>query len=219
MSLTKVTRTVVDSISSFFNINNTTGAVTSIVPDLISSNTTLYPSFACRAWVNFDGTVGADVTGTYSQSAFTITVTISNHNYIQGHSVRLTFQNGTASAEIFTVASIVNSNAFTVTSATSRTTSGDCTATRRLIRGGGNIHSVTYNGTGDYSVNFTTAMPDTNYAESIGIGSPSPNVTAASVIAEMRSDGSKTASSIRFTVIIIGSNVKSDEAISLMVFR
>ena len=62
-------------------------------------------------------------------------------------------------------------------------------------------------------------MPDTNYAESIGIGSPSPNITAGTVIAEMRSDGSKTASSIRFTVIVIGSNTKVDEAISLMVFR
>lgn len=49
MSLTKVTRTVVDSISSFFGINNTTGAITSVVPDLMPSNSTLYPSFACRA--------------------------------------------------------------------------------------------------------------------------------------------------------------------------
>ena len=158
MSLTKITRTVVDSISSFFNINNTTGAVTSIVPDLIGSNTTLYPSFACRAWVNFDGT--RDSTGA------------SNTNN-----------------------------------------------TNRFIRGSGNVASVLRNGTGDYTITFTIAMPDTNYAESIGIGSPSPNITAGTVIAEMRSDGSKTASSIRFTVIVIGSNTKVDEAISLMVFR
>lgn len=164
MSLTRVTRTVVDSISSFFNINNTTGAVTSVIPDLMPSNSTLYPSFACRAWVNFNGTVGADITGTYSQSAFTITVSISNHNYIQGHSVRLTFQSGTASAEIFTVTSIVDSNTFTVTSVTSRTTSGNCTATRRLIRGSGNVSNVSYNGTGDYTVNFTTALPDVDYS-------------------------------------------------------
>ena len=32
------------------------------------------------------------------------------------------------------------------------------------IRGSMNVSSVTDNGTGDYTVNLTTAMPDTNYA-------------------------------------------------------
>jgi hypothetical protein len=32
------------------------------------------------------------------------------------------------------------------------------------IRGSGNVSSITDNGTGDYTVNFTTAMSDTNYA-------------------------------------------------------
>jgi hypothetical protein len=32
------------------------------------------------------------------------------------------------------------------------------------IRGSANVSSITDNGTGDYTVNFTTAMPDTNYA-------------------------------------------------------
>ena len=32
------------------------------------------------------------------------------------------------------------------------------------IRGSGNVSSITDNGTGEYTVNFTTAMPDTNYA-------------------------------------------------------
>ncbi len=31
------------------------------------------------------------------------------------------------------------------------------------IRGSGNVSSITDNGTGDYTVNFTTAMPDANY--------------------------------------------------------
>ena len=31
------------------------------------------------------------------------------------------------------------------------------------IRASGNVTSITDNGTGDYTVNFTTAMPDTNY--------------------------------------------------------
>lgn len=39
------------------------------------------------------------------------------------------------------------------------------------IRSSGNVSSITDNGTGDYTVNFTTAMPDTNYTVVTG-GSP-----------------------------------------------
>jgi hypothetical protein len=35
------------------------------------------------------------------------------------------------------------------------------------IRASGNVSSITDNGTGDYTVNFTTAMPDTNYCATI----------------------------------------------------
>ena len=31
------------------------------------------------------------------------------------------------------------------------------------IRGSGNVTSITDNGTGDYTINFTNAMPDANY--------------------------------------------------------
>jgi hypothetical protein len=37
------------------------------------------------------------------------------------------------------------------------------------IRASGNVSSITDNGTGDYTVNFTTAMPDANYAFVTGI--------------------------------------------------
>jgi hypothetical protein len=37
------------------------------------------------------------------------------------------------------------------------------------IRASGNVSSITDNGTGDYIVNFTTAMPDANYATQIGV--------------------------------------------------
>ena len=36
------------------------------------------------------------------------------------------------------------------------------------IRASGNVSSITDNGTGDYTVNFTTAMPDTNYSTCFG---------------------------------------------------
>ena len=46
------------------------------------------------------------------------------------------------------------------------------------IRGSGNVSSITDNGTGDYTVNFTNAMPDANYGIILGSGPPngvSPN--------------------------------------------
>lgn len=38
------------------------------------------------------------------------------------------------------------------------------------IRGSGNVSSITDNSTGNYTVNFTTAMPDANYSWAISAG-------------------------------------------------
>jgi hypothetical protein len=38
------------------------------------------------------------------------------------------------------------------------------------IRGSGNVSSITDNGTGDYTVNFTTALPDANYSVAATVG-------------------------------------------------
>ena len=40
------------------------------------------------------------------------------------------------------------------------------------IRNSGNVSSVTDNGTGDYTINFSTAMVDTDYATMIGCSAP-----------------------------------------------
>jgi hypothetical protein len=54
------------------------------------------------------------------------------------------------------------------------------------IRASGNVSSITDNGTGEYTINFTTAMPDTNYSPVFsgelmtvyGLGSVNPTTTA-----------------------------------------
>jgi hypothetical protein len=43
------------------------------------------------------------------------------------------------------------------------------------IRASGNVSSITDNGTGNYKVNFTTAMPDANYA-TVGSGNRSADI-------------------------------------------
>ena len=84
----------IDSLRFYTNGTNerfrisSTGAQSSVIP----GGSTLYPSFDCRAWVNFNGS-------------------------------------GTVA-----------------------------------IRASGNVSSITDNGTGDYTVNFTTAMADANYS-------------------------------------------------------
>jgi hypothetical protein len=70
------------------------------------------PIYACRAWVNFDGT--KDTTGAASTSN-----------------------------------------------------------TNRQIRASGNVTSVLRNGAGDYTITFTTAMPDANYSAVSSVGAVS----------------------------------------------
>ena len=49
-------------------------------------------------------------------------------------------------------------------------TGGFCT-----IRGSGNVTTVADNGTGDYTVNFTTALPDVNFCAQYSIGALDSN--------------------------------------------
>jgi hypothetical protein len=122
------------------------------------------PLYACRAWVNFNGTANTNLTGTYSQSGTTVTVTATAHGLIVGSSINADITSGTGVDGIYTVTAITDANTFTYTAGTSLTTSGNITLLRNTIRGSGNVSSITDGGVGIYTVNFTTAMPDANYS-------------------------------------------------------
>lgn len=62
------------------------------------------------------------------------------------------------------------------------------------IRASFNVTSITDNGTGDYTVNFTTAMPDANYAISVGRANQASNSNCNTNIGYV---SSPTASSFR----------------------
>jgi len=66
------------------------------------------------------------------------------------------------------------------------------------INASGNVTSVTRNGAGDYTVNFTTAMPDANYSVSVGV------VSSSSINQIMGTVGSQLAGSYRFTTVNAG---------------
>jgi hypothetical protein len=121
-------------------------------------------AYGCRAWVNFNGTANSNLSGTYSQSGTTVTVTATAHGLLAGSSINVDATSGTAVDGIYTVTTVTDANTFTYTAGTSLTTSGNITLLRNTIRASGNVSSITDNGTGDYTVNFTTAMVDANYS-------------------------------------------------------
>jgi hypothetical protein len=60
------------------------------------------------------------------------------------------------------------------------------------IRASGNVSSITDNGTGDYTVNFTTAMADANYATGTNYGN-----TAGSVVTKLSDATVPTITAVR----------------------
>jgi hypothetical protein len=74
------------------------------------------------------------------------------------------------------------------------------------IRGSGNVTSITDNGTGDYTVNFTTAMSDANYSFLI---TPTSSTTAANGHS-IRALTTIATTSIRFIISNSGAVVDVD---------
>ena len=65
------------------------------------------------------------------------------------------------------------------------------------IRASGNVSSITDNGTGDYTVNFTTAMPDVNYCANVTIIPSSSNNGLGRQIGYVYSTGTILTTSVR----------------------
>ena len=84
------------------------------------------------------------------------------------------------------------------------------------IRAAGNVSSVTDNGAGDYTVNFTTAMPDANYA---GVVSAS-NEASAYPITRIHDDVSVLSTSCRLVPMRNTSGINIDTPyVSFIVIR
>lgn len=172
---------IVTNGASRFRIE-ATGQIKAVYESTLGTdyNTTLDNGYLCRAWVNFDGT-SSNLTGTYSRTGTTITVSITSHGLTTGQSVYLDFTTGTGTDGIYIV-TVVNANSYTVTDSVSGSTSGNVTQFR-YIRASGNVSSITDNGTGDYTVNFTTALPDANYgyAATTGLSTTGANNMAVMI--------------------------------------
>ena len=92
------------------------------------------------------------------------------------------------------------------------------------IRASGNVSSITDNGVGDYTVNFTTAMPDANYS-AVATAGPTGNSTSTYISGINISNGVSTAytmttGQIRLHTLAIGQNAGADPLISTVsIFR
>jgi phage-related protein len=94
---------------------------------------------------------GFTKTGTYSQSATTVTITISNHGLAIGDVVTIDYTSGSATDGDFAIATTADDNTFTVTAASSATNSGNV--------------SVTLSGAGKYVCqSWTKTIPYNNRA-------------------------------------------------------
>ena len=79
------------------------------------------------------------------------------------------------------------------------------------IRASGNVSSITDNGTGDYTVNFSTAMPDANYAAVHGAGTTGGNDALVGFIQGPHSgSGAPTTSTYRFRITDVNFTTTTD---------
>lgn len=93
------------------------------------------------------------------------------------------------------------------------------------IRGSGNVSSITDNGTGNYIVNFATAMPDTNYSMS-GSTEPTAGSDRLMVVSEPTSGlGTiRTTTQLKFLTGGSGASTSSGyvsdcPTVSILIFR
>ena len=87
--------------------------------------------------------------------------------------------------------------------------------TTGTIRSSGNVSSITDNGTGDYTINFTTAMPDANYS-SVGTAGGSDSMTSAM---STNYDAAQTTTALRVVVYDYNGTRRDYAHVSIAVFR
>jgi hypothetical protein len=84
------------------------------------------------------------------------------------------------------------------------------------ISASGNVTSVTRNGVGDYTINFTTAMPDANYALS---GMAGNTTTALVCVSQPQASFARTTSAVRVQTTFVNASLTDPTFVSVVIFR
>ena len=128
------------------------------------------PIYGVRAWAKLNPYVGAIrtgayKTGNYSRTLTETTVTIVGHGLKTNDKIRLNFTSGSGTDGLYTVTSSANANEFVVNH-TGSVTTGNVEAQFVAIQGSGNVSTASWydSGVGRIVLNFTTQMPNNNYA-------------------------------------------------------
>jgi hypothetical protein len=88
------------------------------------------------------------------------------------------------------------------------------------IRASGNVSSITDNGTGNYTVNFTTALPDANYGVSFGSGFNYGAVSPATIFANPAgTNGAKSTASLSLIAYNSSFSIFDPAEVYLAIFR
>ena len=86
------------------------------------------------------------------------------------------------------------------------------------IRASGNVSSITDNGTGDYTINFTNAMPDANYALMSGCGDKGSSASNVGTYS-FSSDSVPTTTAVRVAGVTGGGSRLDYEHMFFAIFR
>ena len=83
------------------------------------------------------------------------------------------------------------------------------------IRAGYNVSSITDNGAGDYTVNFTTAMPDANYAPAIAT---QRNGINSAVWGSVKYDSTMATSNVRIATVDVTPTPTDPQGVFVTIF-
>jgi hypothetical protein len=177
------------------------------------------------ATIDGNVTLGTRLSGTYTQTATTVTVTTSSaHGYTNGEAVAFINSTGLGQSGTYTI-TFINTTSFSFTSAVSQATSGNCFVTNDLITLNGIVSTgvviegtnnslpalrITQTGTNNAIVVDDTTNPDTtpfvvNNSGNVGIGTQTPtqlldvtsDSTAITQLSRYSTDTSSAAALIR----------------------
>jgi hypothetical protein len=177
------------------------------------------PMFACRAWVNFIG----DVAGNFAGGTSTVTriaaatlctvTTTTPHNLITGHYI---YAATGVAADVYVV-TYVSALVFTFnTVATTALTAVSITFDTRNILAGGNVSSISNNGTGNVTVNFSVPLIDANY---VLAGSGEDTGASGDVLVGRLNGGVKTTVAINLKTLTAGSVATNFPNVNVIFFR
>jgi hypothetical protein len=223
---------ILDGVTASTAELNILDGVTATASDL---NLTADPTIAALAAYNTNGIVTQTAADTFTGRTITGTtdqITVTDGDGVSGNPTiaavvasQAEAEAGTDNTKLMTplrtaeaVSSALNATGSAPTYACRAWVNFDGTTSPGTIIGSGNVSSVTRNGTGDYTVNFTTALPNANYAVSIEIASSS--LAIGGMVHSSTSGGSattKTTTALRIRVASDGGTNTNAANISVIV--